>query len=380
MPSADTPRPLKLVFLIKALGIKGGGAERVLTQVSSALVARGHDVTVISYDAEGTPDFYSAPASVKRIRLGLGRVARPSNLADTLLRMSALKRQVRRLKPDVAIGFMHSAFIPLGIALRGTGICVIGSEHIVYHHYGTRPLQRMLLNFSPRLCAAITAISESMRDSFPPAIRRKMVIIPNPVSTSRGALASVANGPRKTILSVGRLEEQKDHATLVDAFALVADRHPHWDLRIVGEGQLRPKLERQVAELELSGRVVLPGATAHIEREYLAAQLFAMPSRYESFGLATAEALAHGLPAVGFADCPGTNELIQHNVNGLLVGGVDRVAALAAGLTQLMSSSERRVKMAAAAPRSVDRFTVEPIVGKWETLLEQVAAGARQSN
>lgn len=161
---------------------------------------------------------------------------------------------------------------------------------------------------------------------------------------------------------------------------MLADAHPDWRLRIVGEGELRAVLEGQVRDLGLENRVELPGVVGDVADQYRSAQLFVLPSKYESFGLATAEALAHGLPAVGFADCPGTNELIQHDVNGLLVGGEDRVAALAAGLTQLMSSSERRAKMAAAAPRSVDRFTVEPIIGKWEVLLQQVAAGARRSN
>jgi glycosyltransferase involved in cell wall biosynthesis len=97
-----------------------------------------------------------------------------------------------------------------------------------------------------------------------------------------------------------------------------------------------------------------------------------MPSLYESFGLATAEALAHGLPAVGFADCPGTNELIENEVNGLLVPAGDRVAGLAAALSRLIEDSDLRRRLGQAGPQSVARFSVDTIVAQWEELLRRV--------
>lgn len=97
-----------------------------------------------------------------------------------------------------------------------------------------------------------------------------------------------------------------------------------------------------------------------------------MSSVYESFGLATAEALAHGLPAVGFADCPGTNELIESGINGILVSGDDRVEALAAGLETAMGDPQLRQRMSARGPDSVAEFSVEHIVDRWEGLLDEV--------
>lgn len=323
------PRPLRLLFCIKAMNNPGGGAERVLADVAGGLAARGHDVSVLTFEAPGGRSFYPLREGVRRIELGIGSTTGRATVGATLWRMAALRARVREHRPDLAIGFMHSMFIPLGAALAGTGIPVIASEHTVPQYYQSRPLQGLLLRAAPLLVAAMTCVSEQARNKYPPALRRLIEVVPNPLTITAGGRASVtaAAGPN-ILLTVGRLTALKDHETLIRAFALLTPAAPEWKLRIVGDGELRQSLVGLVQSLGLAGRVELPGSIADIAGEYLAAQLYATPSRYESFGLATAEALAYGLPAVGFDDCPGTNELIQHEVNGVLVAGAaDRPAA-----------------------------------------------------
>ncbi len=366
---------MRLLFAIKTLALAGGGTERVLADLTSALAQRGHAVTVLTFDRHGIEPFYTFERTVRRVALGIGEVGRGTRPSEAARRVLALRRLAKEVKPDVAVGFMHSAYIPLGLALVGTGVPVIASEHIAYDHYRTRPLQAALLRLTPSLARAITVLSPAIRDGFPPSLRRRMVVVPNPVSAQDRRPADVSGDgrPQRTLLAVGRLEEQKDHRTLIGAFGRIAGDFPDWRLRIVGEGSLRGELEAQVARLGLDGRIGLPGATTRIDDEYVAAQLFAMPSSYESFGLTTAEALSHGLPVVGFADCPGTNELIRDEVNGLLVAGADREAALATGLAALMASAERRRLLAAAAPASIDGFALARVVDLWEQLLARTA-------
>jgi glycosyltransferase involved in cell wall biosynthesis len=360
---------MKLLFVVKTLGLTGGGAERVLAEITAGLAARGHEVTVASFDAPGAADFYAFDHRVVRIRMGIGRSDRPSGMVDVLRRAVRLRRLLRAERPDVAIGFMHSAYVPLALALPGSGVAGVASEHIVHGHYADRPVERALLRLVAPRFRSITAVSEAMRQSFPAPIRRRMEVIPNPVRIAPSDRAP-AVGDQRTLLTVGRLESQKDHATLIAAFARLRGDFPDWRLRIVGEGALRPELERQVAGLGLGDCVTLTGATAEIDCEYRAADLFAMPSLYESFGIATAEGLGHGLPAIGFADCPGTNELIVDGENGLLVAGGDRVAALAGGLARLMGSEAERARMGAAGPGAIAAFSAPRIVEQWEALLE----------
>ncbi|HWT11302.1 MAG TPA: glycosyltransferase family 4 protein [Allosphingosinicella sp.] len=367
---------MRLLFAIKTLALPGGGTERVLADLTSALARRGHEMTVLSFDRPGQEPFYTLDPAVQRLSLGIGDVGRGTRPGEAIGRVRALRRLVTEVRPDVAVGFMHSAYLPLGLGLMRTPIPVVASEHIAYDHYRTRPLQAALLRMTPAVAKVITVISPAIRDGFPASLRRRMAVVPNPVSAHDRRRADVGGeGPApKTLLAVGRLEEQKDHMTLIGAFARLAERFPDWRLRIVGEGSLRQSLEAQVARLGLGERVSLPGATARIDDEYVAAQLFAMPSSYESFGLTTAEALSHGLPVVGFADCPGTNELVRHGFNGALVSGADREAALAQGLAPLMASAELRQRLAAAGPDSIEGFAPERIVDVWEALLSRIAS------
>lgn len=368
---------MKFLFAIKALSLSGG-AERVLADLASELARRGHVVTVISYDPPGSVDFFPFDPAVRRVRLGIGRALETAGITDTARRVGALRREATRLAPDVAVGFMHSVYLPMGVALLGTGIPVIASEHTVYDHYRTRPLQAASMRLLPLVADGVTAISQSVLETFPAVIRRSMSVVPDPVAATANGRANVRGAGRRTLLTVGRLAEEKDHRTLIAAFANVAADFPDWDLRIIGEGELRAALEAQIAALDLGARVLMPGATSDVGAEYAQAQLFAIPSRYESFGLATAEAFAHGLPAVGFADCPGTNELIEPGRNGLLVSGPDRVQALAAGLRKLMSRPDERERLGAAAPKSVAPYSLSEVARTWERLAAQIVDGRKK--
>jgi glycosyltransferase involved in cell wall biosynthesis len=359
---------VKILFAVKTLTHQGGGAERVLANISSALAQRGHDVIVVSFDpARGIP-FYQFDPSVSFRPLQVGDVRRRTRFSEAFKRIGALRSMARKTRPDVAIGFMHSAYIPLAIATVGTGIPIIGSEHIVFDHYRDRTLERIALRLVSYVLSGMTAVSESMRQTFPPAIRLKMSVIPNPVAR-RGTVANMEGGKQKTILSVGRLDPQKDQRTLISAFARISDKFPDWRLRIVGEGHLREELESQIRQEKLEGRVDLPGASNDISDEYSRAQLFVLPSKYESFGLVTAEAMMHGLPAIGFADCAGTNELIRDASNGLLVSGTDRVQGLADAMAKLMSSPEDRKRFGLSAQSGTGIVSADVIALEWERLL-----------
>ncbi len=363
---------MKCLFAIKSLELSGGGAERVFARIVNGLVVRGHRVTLISYDRPAAKAFYPLDSRADWTRLGIGRVDRPATLRETIMRIGSLRHALAAHEPEVAVGFMHSAFIPLGLATVGTGIPIIASEHIIPAHYARRPLERALLRLTPWLAWRITVVSEQVMTQYPAALRSSMVVIPNPAPMTMPVTRADTVGasrPRKVLLAIGRLAEQKDHATLIDAFALVAGRLPDWDLRIVGDGDRHDVLRAHIAALGLDGRVSLPGATKDVGSEYAMAQLFVMPSLYESEGLALVEALAHGLPAVGFANCPGVNRLIRPGRNGVLVSGSNRVHALAETLDRLMTDDQARLNLAPSEAAPLGANDPARVLDSWENLL-----------
>ncbi|MCA8906658.1 MAG: glycosyltransferase [Rhodospirillaceae bacterium] len=361
---------MRIAIAIKGLGVAGGVAEIVFVEIASGLAARGHAVSAISYDWPEQVSFYPLAPAVDWVRLGVGRTYKPARLLESASRIGALRRTVQQLTLDIVMGFMHSMFIPLGLALVGLRVPMIASEHIGLTHFSRRPLQRGLMRLSPLLVRRITVVTDQIRAEFPPSLRKRMVVIPNPVSQPATPLADTIGSelPRKMLLSVGLFGEQRDFPPLIRAFASIAGAVPDWYLRIVGDGDLRPHLEELVAQSQLTDRVVLPGATKNIGAQYAAAQLFVLPSSYESLGLVLIEALAHGLPAVGFADCLGVNLLIRPGWNGVLVSGPDRVVALGEALLSLMVDG-RRAALIPAEPKIPPEFGCVQALDQWEDLL-----------
>jgi glycosyltransferase involved in cell wall biosynthesis len=363
----------KILFVIKALAAgPGGGAERIFAAVSSALSHRGHDIEVLTFDAEGTTDFYPVAHEVRRVRLGIGGTMKRSGPLVTLRRVLRIRRIARSFRPNVAIGFMHSAYVPLALALLGTGIPVIGSERTSFSHYRERWVEWLLIRLSLPFLRSLTVNNRGVRNEFPTAVARRMIVIPNPVA--RADDPGVPRRGAKVVLSVGGLRPEKDHSTLVSAFAQIAQVHPDWRVRIVGDGPLRGALEQQAKMLGVSDRVDFVGPVADVASQYRRAQFFALPSRYEAFPNCLAEALAHGLPAIGFRDCAGTNELIVDGVNGWLVDGPSRVDALADGLSKMMSDQRTRERLSKASPRSIERYSLKSITDQWERLIDGVVS------
>ncbi|MEQ5775976.1 glycosyltransferase family 4 protein [Thalassospira sp. NFXS8] len=367
---------MRLVFAIKALSSAGGGAERVFVEVVNGLAARGHDIHVITSDRPGQLSFYPLDSKINWITLGIGKVDRSTTMFDIIARVWQYRRKTCQIKPDAVVAFMHSTFIPLGISLTATGIPVIASEHILPAHYKTRPIERALLAIMPWFTRRITVVSDQVRREYPKNLRQMTEVVSNPVTIKIKQRADVTGQgkKRKILLSVGRLADQKDHITLVEAFARIAPHVPNWDLRIVGDGELRKKLEKRISELELSDRILLPGATSNISEEYSSAQLFALPSLYESLGLVLIEALRHGLPAVGFADCAGVNTLISSGHNGILVSGPDRITSLAEALEWLMVNETARTALVARQDELPDSFNLSKVLDQWEKLLRDVSS------
>lgn len=361
---------MKILFAIKALDHVKGGAERVLADVTSGLADKGHNVAVLSFDQPGGQSVYPLNKKVKRIALGIGDVTRKATFPEVISRMVAIRKAAQRMKPDVVVAFMHSTFIPASFAMIGTGVPIIASEHIVPEHYKNRQWEYLLLILSRLFVKKITVLSRSIINSYIPFLRPKMVPIANPVTPAKQQASPDAKGAKKIVLNVGRLTAQKDQETLIRAFAKLAADYPDWFLRIVGDGELKDRLADTIIQCDMQGRVELTGSTSQIEQEYENAHIFALSSKYESFGLATAEAMAHGLPAVGFKSCPGTNELITHGHNGLLVSGDDRVASLAGGLKTLMDDGDLRKRMGRQGLKAVALFHPDVIVDEWENIIK----------
>jgi glycosyltransferase involved in cell wall biosynthesis len=271
---------------------------------------------------------------------------------------------------------MHSMYVYMALALAGSRIPLVASEHVGTRHFIGRPLQRMLVGVLDRLLVAKTVPSVAVQAEHARVSRCRIVVLPNPVAMPAPGRAPTVN-EAPIVLCVGGFRPEKDQATLVRAFADVANGFPEWRLRMVGDGELRPELEALIAALRLGDRVQMPGVVRDIAAEYEQAALAVVPSVYESFGMATVEALGAARPVIAFSDCAATSELVEDGTNGLLVDpGRDRAAGLAAALRRLMADAPLRHRLGANGPRVAARFERESVLDAWEKFLLEQAARA----
>lgn len=159
------------------------------------------------------------------------------------------------------------------------------------------------------------------------------------------------------LLYVGRLAAEKNVTMLLEAFTRLAGEA---DVRLllVGDGPLRPLLEANADQ-----RVVFAGYRQgeELARFYASADLFAFPSLTDTFGNVLLEAMASGLPAVGFR-VPGPQDVIREGETGLLVDEVD-AASLATALAGLFAEPQRRRRLAQQARAHAETLTWEAIMG-----------------
>lgn len=364
---------MRVLFCIKSMSTAGGGAERVLADLANGLAIRGHKVGVVTFDEAG-PSFYALDERIERFALRFCDVGQSVSKSRLFLALPRIRRSVLDFKPNVCVALMHSSYVPVAVALCGTGIPVVASEHTTPEHFRGRLMESALIRFTSRLVVARTVVSESVQSAFVRSGYPAAKVLSNPVDLDSFLAAGEFASPEesRTVLVVGGMRVEKAHSDAIAAFAKVASDFPRWSLRIVGDGGLRPALERQVLDLGLSDRIEMPGVSRDMVEEYKRAAFVFVPSRYESFGLAAAEAMASARPVLAAQDCLGVAALIESGVNGLLVsGGEGRVEAFAEGLRRLMSDASLRTNLGVAAPTAVRKFTKEHSVLEWERFLGQ---------
>ncbi|HQK77061.1 MAG TPA: glycosyltransferase, partial [Candidatus Hydrogenedentes bacterium] len=170
--------------------------------------------------------------------------------------------------------------------------------------------------------------------------------------------------------TVSRVYVEKGHTFLLDAVCQVADSVPQLHLLIVGEGPLRPALERQARGTGLSERVHFTGFYDDLPGALRAMDIFAQPSVLdEGFPTAVLEAQLAGLPVIA-SDVGGTGETMQAGKTGLLVPPRD-VEALAQAMRTLAENPDRRAAMGAAGPEWIRRsFTLDDMVRRVSDVYE----------
>jgi len=363
----------RIRLLLVTHSLTGGGAERFAATLLDGL-DRGRFSPSVCLVSDRSS--YPVPADVEVSTLGYRGLR---HLPRTL---SRLRRTIERQRPDLVLSNVLSTNCLTGGALRGLSdpppwIARVG----LAPELGDPLLQRLWARRCYPLARAVVCNSERMLESFArvyPGLGERSRAIPNPTDFKR-LDKSAAEPPTRaapadsqTLISVGRLTRQKRFDVLLQALARV---RRDFDVRlwICGDGPLRHRIVRWIAELGLEDGVELLGFCDNPFALMRQADLFVMTSDFEGLPNALIEAQGLGLPAVA-TDCPyGPDEIVVDGVTGRLVPAADPIA-VARAVIEILGDSERRQRMGAEAARRVRRrFDVARVLPRWQQLLEDAA-------
>lgn len=358
----------------RAIDNMAGGVERQAIALANEMTKRGHDVSLFTLDHEGAQAFYDIAPSVKWYKLGLGNPKEKASLLLRLRRMKKVREIMKAVCPDVVLGFQQGMFLTLRLYTLGMGIPIVAAERESPFRFDflKEGKRRHLIFQTFRLAPHITVQCNSYPEAYPPYLQPKITVIPNAISPAHTyADAEGSSIENKTLLCVGRLGYQKNQLALIEAFAQLSKDFPDWHLTLAGEGEGRVAIEAIIDKHALNKRVDLLGAVKDVSTLYINAQALCIPSRWEGFPNVLGEALAHGLPAVGYKGCGGVRDLIDNEENGLLADGHDDTDTLRETLRRIMADDTARKVMGQKAIGSMKPYVPQAVYNQWESFLKK---------
>ncbi|MBC2770948.1 glycosyltransferase family 4 protein [Pusillimonas minor] len=368
---------MKIALLVSSMN--AGGAERVAATLCNAWASQGHHVLLMpTYPVKGH-SFYPLASNVRvewlADRLGAGA----RSWRSPFLKLCQMRRFVSDEQPDVVVSFLTNVNVMTLLATWGLTVPVVVCERTnPAFSDSSGPVLSMLRRWLYRRAAAVCVQTQATASAFAQMVPHmpSLDVLPNPMPPELDGMALSSLMPddsgRFRLVAMGRFMPNKQFDRLIDMFSRIHTDFPQWDLYIFGDGPMREGLELKVQQMELSGRVHMPGRTTSPWIELQKASAFVMTSSVEGFPNVLLEAMALGLPAVVY-DCPsGPRELTEDGQHAVLValGDEDKFVA---GLRTLLGDAAQRQKLGKVAAQSVRaRFSLPAVVKQWGGVLSRV--------
>lgn len=373
---------MKVIYSIAAT-YNSGGMERVLANKANWLVRNGYEISILTTDQKARSSFFEFDPRIRFYDLGVNyEDNNGGSFLNKLIRYPfkqwkhyrTLKKLLPELKADVVVSmFCNDAAILPKIKDGSKKVLEIHFSRFKRQQYGRKGIWKLADEL--RSSNDIKVVSDFDRfivlteeDKGYWGDLANIQVIPNARSF---AFDKPAELNEKTVIAVGRYCYQKDLSKLINAWSHVCKNVDDWKLNLVGDGEDREILQKQIDELALNDKVILGRAETDMKTVYANASILALSSRYEGLPMVLLEAQAAGLPIVSFECKCGPRDVITDGVDGFLVKEGD-VEALAERLLQLIQDEALRKSMGKEAYRNSERFSEERVMAQWEKLFKEV--------
>jgi glycosyltransferase involved in cell wall biosynthesis len=340
-----------------------GGSHIHVRDVSAALRARGHEVQVF---IGGSGPYLDQLSDLGVPYHKLRHMVRPIRPNHDFKAVGELAEAIRDFAPDIISSHSSKAGIIARLAGRKLRIPTLFTAHGWSFAVGVPTASRLVYENVERSLGLISnrIICVAEADRRLGISRRivpesKLVTIHNGMPDSPERAKPEVQPPR--IVSVARLDDQKDHPTLFRALQSLTDLD--WRLDLVGGGPRRDEFEAMVQQLGIADRVSFHGVLTNVKPVLADSQCFVLPSNWEGFPRSTIEAMRTGLPAI-VSDVGGAREAIEEGDSGFVVPAKD-IDALSARLRTVISDPELRRRMGTRARKLYEeRFRFDTMLDK----------------
>jgi glycosyltransferase involved in cell wall biosynthesis len=379
---------MKIVQFVNNLDM--GGIERLAIELACRQKAAGHEPIIYCLTHRG--DFANEAEA-----FGIGVVAFEKAHGPSPKTVWAMVKRLRKDRPDVLHTHNHLVHHYGVLAGRLAGVpAIVNTRHgalVQIKEQGSRFVATtnspdtkadLIYRASLRWTDAVVLISEATRHFFIehrgcPSIKTHVILNGAPLERFLSCPASPgALRPRIRFGTASRMVADKDHFTLLAAFAKVADSLPHAELHVAGDGPLRSRIESLITELNLNERVVLHGAVRDVPGFLKQLDIFVLASVNEGLPIVVLEAMATGLPIVSTR----VGGIQEAAIEGLNARFADRGDAK--GLAQEMTQMAQCPNLAAMGAHGrmlvSERFQIERTWQEYEKLFDRIRSGLHSPN
>ncbi len=362
-----------------------GGSGVIATELGHSLAARGHEIHFISYSRPFrlerrndsirfhkvktvTYPLFKYPPYSLALAVSMADVARNFHL-DILHVHYAIPHATSAYLANEILAPKHIGVVT---TLHGTDITLVGSDKTFYD------ITRLSIEKSD----AVTAVSRFLADETKETLNvtKPIDVIPNFVDAgvfreeaSREMREAIGLGEGPVLIHISNFRKVKNTRDVIRLFAKVHEQTGA-RLLLVGDGPERIPCRILAEELGIQGDIRFLGNRVIVQEILPIADALLLPSTVESFGLVALEAMACGVPVIGY-EGGGLPEVVRHGKDGFLVplGDLERMIEMT---LELLQNAERRSTMAATARRrAIESFSTERITALYEDVYRRVANG-----
>ena len=395
-----------------------GGAERVMCNLAEYFYGEGYHVTLVTtyladdeYDvpdgkwrvaADGEEDALKDGERIvtalnladreRKVVLrdddtpGIDRVfsallpgERKDRLTNFVRRLDKLRNVWKSLKPDIILSFLGKNNCMAIQSARGLGIPVVVSVRSnPSREYGSKGLSASMNLLFPK-AAGVVVQTTGAASYFKKSIRSKCRVLPNSIHPDFMDKKIVPYTERsKSIVTVGRLDANKNQILTIRAFARIMKEFPDYSLKVYGDGpslkewkkEAEDILKENNEDIGTSPRISFMGSVSGVAGHIAGERIFVLSSKQEGMPNALIEAMSLGLACIS-TDCPcgGPADLIRNGENGILIpmgSDADMEDALTDALRDLIRDEERAKELSENAAKVREIYSPDLINRQWK--------------